>query len=433
MPTTYYTGCRLITGDGSAPLDDAVIAVRDGIIDAAGPAADVPVPEGATRVDLSGKTVMPTIVNPHGHIGYLKDGETHPRNYSRENVLDHLRRLTYYGVSVFQSLGTDRDGIELAVRDAQRSGDLTDPELALLLSAGSGLVAPTAGSANAGPFFATDVLHEVTGPEQARRTVRELAAAERKPDVIKFWVDDRWGQKAKFGPEISAAIIAEAHAQGLRAIAHIFELDDAKAVVRAGADGIAHMVREPGPDQELIDLLVEHDVFVFTSMSIQKGFFGDTAWLDDPALAETVPPAHRAAVRAQVEAFAASVDTDWQKAYEVLESGLCRLVESGVRVLLSADSGVGSQFLGFAEHLELEAMVRAGMPAPAAIRAATLLPAQLLGLADRGSITPGKRADMLVLDADPLDDIAHTRRISQVIIGGVPIDRPALRAAWEEG
>ncbi|WP_217570492.1 amidohydrolase family protein [Streptomyces sp. GbtcB7] len=429
MSLTYYTGCRLITGDGGAPLDDAVIAVRDGIIESAGPARDVPVPEGGKRVDLSGKTVMPTIVNPHGHIGYLKDGETHPRNYSRENVLDHLRRLTYYGVSVFQSLGTDRDGTELAIRDAQRSGELADPELALLLSAGSGLVAPTPGSENAGPFFATDVLHEVTGPEQARRTVRELAA--QKPDVIKFWVDDRWGQKSKFGPEISAAIIAEAHAQGLRAIAHIFDLEDAKAVVRAGADGIAHMVREPGPDQELIDLLLEHDAFVFTSMSIQKGFFGDTAWLDDPALAETVLPAHRAAVRAQLQAFAASVDTDWRKAYEILESGLRLLAENGVRVLLSADSGVGSQFIGFAEHLELEAMVRAGMPALAAIRAATLLPAQLLGLADRGSITPGKRADLLVLDADPLEDIAHTRRISQVIIGGVPIDRPALRAPWE--
>ncbi|RZB14582.1 organophopsphate acid anhydrase [Streptomyces sp. F001] len=426
---TYYTGLRLISGDGSAPVDDAVIAVRDGIVESVGTARTTPVPAGARQVDLTGKTVMPTIVNPHGHIGYLKDGDTHPRNFSRANVLDHLRRLTYYGVSVFQSLGTDRDGVELAVRDAQRSGELSDPALALLFSAGAGLVAPTSDAENAGPFFATDVLHEVTTPEQARRAVREVAAT--KPDVIKFWIDDRWGQKAKFGPDIAAAIIHEAHAHGLRAIAHIFELDDAKAVLRAGADGIAHMVREPGPDLELIELLLEHDAFVFTSMSIQTGFFGDMAWLDDPALAESVPAADRAAVRSQMAAFAASVDTDWEKAYAVLESGLRELVDSGVRVLLSADTGVGAQFPGFAEHRELEAMVRAGMPPLEAIRAATLLPAEMLGLPDRGSIAPGKRADLLVLDADPLQDIAHTRRIAQVIIGGTPIDRRALRAAWE--
>jgi imidazolonepropionase-like amidohydrolase len=221
---TFFEGARLIVGDGSGPVESAGILVRDGCVAAVGP--DVRPGEGDLRVDLAGKTVMPAIVNPHGHIGYLKGAAAVRENFSRENVLDHLRRLAYYGVSVFQSLGTDRDDIELGIRDEQRAGILDDPELALLFSAGNGLVAPTPGSANGGPFFATDVIREVSTPAQARETVRELVA--KNPDVIKFWVDDRNGQKRKFGPEVYSAIIDEAHQYGKKAIAHIYGLEDAK-------------------------------------------------------------------------------------------------------------------------------------------------------------------------------------------------------------
>lgn len=425
---TLFRGARLIIGDGSDPIDDAALLVRDGRIDESGPAAQVDAGPDVRRIDLTGHTIMPTIVNPHGHIGYFKDGTADKSHYSRENVLDHLRRLTYYGVSVFQSLGTDRDDIELRIRDEQRDGTLADPELALLLSAGNGLVAPTPGSDNGGPMFATDVIHEVANPEQARAKVRELAA--KHPDVIKFWVDDRNGTKQKFGPEIYTAIIDEAHRSGLRSIAHIFELEDAKGVVRAGVDGTAHMVREPGPDRELLDLLVANDVFVFTSMSIQKGVPDGTGWLDDPALAETQTPEAIDAVRQLINGIPEQYRESMRDGYQVLESGLRAYLDAGVRVLLSADTGLFTQFIGFAEHRELEAMVQAGMPALEAIKAATLLPAQMLGLDDRGSLTAGKRADFIVLDADPLDDITVTRKINSVYIGGSEIDRRALRSRW---
>jgi imidazolonepropionase-like amidohydrolase len=245
---TFFEGARLIVGDGTEPMEGAGILVRDGRVTAAGP--DIRAGAGDLRVDLAGKTVMPAIVNPHGHIGYFKGAVATKENFSRENVLDHLRRLAYYGVSVFQSLGTDRDDIELGIRDEQRAGTLDDPELALLLSAGNGLVAPTPGSDNGGPYFATDVIREVSTPAQARAVVRELVA--KNPDVIKFWVDDRNGEKRKFGPEVYSAIIDEAHQHGKKAIAHIYELEDAKGVVRAGVDGTAHMVRAPGPDEELL-------------------------------------------------------------------------------------------------------------------------------------------------------------------------------------
>jgi imidazolonepropionase-like amidohydrolase len=424
--STCYAGFRLITGSGDAPRDNASLLVRDGIIVDVNPTM---VPGDATRIDLSGKTVMPTIVNPHGHIGYMKGAETDKRHYSRANVIDHLRRLTYYGVSVMQSLGTDREDIEISVRDAQRAGELDDPELAMLLTAGDGIVAPTPGSENGGPFFATDVMIEVRSPDEARKRVCELA--HKKPDVIKLWVDDRWGEKAKLTSDICQTVIDEAHRLGLHAIAHIYSLDDAKAAVRAGVDGLAHMVREPGPDQELIDMLVEKDVFVFSSMGVQKGFHESPEWLDDPALAETMTQADRDAFRAQIDALSPEEVDRWAKAYELLEGCLHEFVAGGVKVVLSADTGLFGQFPGFAEHRELEALVQGGMPVDQAIRAATSLPAEILGLSDRGSIAPGKRADLLVLDADPLQDITNTRRISEVIIGGVHIDRDAMRTSWK--
>jgi imidazolonepropionase-like amidohydrolase len=430
VTTTLYTGARIIVGDGTAPIDGASLLVRNGSIVGAGRIDLDSLPAGTETVDLAGKTIMPTIINPHIHAGYLKGTSTDAANFSRENVLDHLRRFVYYGVSVVQSLGTDRDDVEIDIRDEQRAGALDGPELALLFSASNGIAAPTPGGGNGGAFFAPEAILEAATPEEARRRVREVVA--KKPDVIKFWVDDRNGTKEKFGPDIYGAIIDEAHRAGVKAIAHIYELEDAKGVVRAGVDGTAHMVRAPGPDEELLTLMRESGAFVFTSMGIQRMMVHGLDWLDDPALAETVAPETLAAARAMLGQATPEVVSMLKDGYAVLEAGLLKYVDAGVTVLLSGDTGVLTQFPGFAEHRELESMVKAGMPALAAIRSATLLPAEMLGLHDRGSLEVGKRADFIVLDADPLDDIANTRKISAVYIAGSKIDRAMLKAGFSE-
>src|SRR4051794_23174152 len=151
-----FEGARLIVGDGELVIDDAGIVVRDGLIEEVGPRHAVSPDPTRQTVSLTGKTVMPAIVNPHGHIGYWKGAGADAGNFSGDNILDHLRRLAYYGVSVFQSLGTDRDDTEIRVRDMQRRGELDDEDLATLYTAGSGIVAPTPGSSNGGPFFAVD-------------------------------------------------------------------------------------------------------------------------------------------------------------------------------------------------------------------------------------------------------------------------------------
>jgi imidazolonepropionase-like amidohydrolase len=228
----------------------------------------------------------------------------------------------------------------------------------------------------------------------------------------------------KLPADLATVVVEEAHAHGLTAIAHVYDLSDAKNAVVAGADGLAHLVRTREPDQTLLEAILGRDVFQFSSLCIQNAY--DAAWLEEPTLAETVPPTVIEAVREQLPTNAARQVAD---SYAILEDSFRSFVDAGVRIALSGDTGArGWQIPGFTEHRELEAMVRAGMTPLAAIRAATAVPAQLLGLADRGTIAPGKRADLLVLNGDPLTDITRTRDIARVIIDGSSIDRDLLRA-----
>lgn len=416
-----FTGARVIVGDGRTVLDDTTITVRNGIITGLVPGQS---PVDGETISLRGKTVMPALVNPHGHIGYLRGTVCDPRFYSRENILDHLRRLVYHGVSTFQCLGTDWHGTEIAIRDEQRSGELADPDLATFFTAGSGLVAaPASGLASGAPFFAVDAVHEVTGPDDARAHVRHLAA--QRADAVKFWVDDRGGAAAKLSPEAVRAIVDEAHRHGLKAAAHIYTVEDARTALDAGADVLAHMPRSPEPDRELLDRLTEGDVAVFTSMSVQGP--ARTAWLDEPLVGETLPAAAVEDLRSRLAAQAPEPMFDTGETYRRLQRNFAILHEAGVRLVYSPDTGVFAQLPGIAEHRELEALVEAGLPPLDAIEFATRRPAQLLGLTDRGVLEPGRRADLLVLDADPRADITHTRRISDVVLAGRVVDRDRLR------
>jgi imidazolonepropionase-like amidohydrolase len=435
-----YEGARLITGDGSPAIEDGALLVRDSTIERIGARTVVKAPAGARHVDLRGKTVMPLIMDVHGHIGYLKDGITDKANYNRENVLDHLRRYLYYGVGAIQSLGTDRDGVELRIRDEQRNGTLKEP-LARLLTADQGLVAPTPGQANGGPAFAPDVVHETTSPADARQFVRLLAT--RRPDIVKLWVDDRNATKVKLTPELYRPIIDEAHKQGLRAVAHVYYLSDAKELVRAGVDGFAHLTRDAPEDDELVQLIKARNVFACTTMSVQRG--NEAAWIDDPALVETIRPeviaawkagAARGSVAAPRSTGTARGETSSAppggpaRGYSILEQNVRKLHAAGARIVLCGDTGFARQAPGFTEHRELQAMVDAGMPPLEAIRAATGVGAEVLRLRDRGTLARGKRADFMVLDGNPLENIANSRKIAAVYLGGVAVDREKMRAGW---
>ena len=421
-----YEGARLLTGLPAAPpIDDAVLLVADGAVTAVGARRELTPPAGAQRVDLSGQTVMPALVSLHGHVGF-QDGLSYAAaNYTRANILDHLRRYAYYGVGTIVSLGTDAGDIAIDIRGEQATGLAST---ARLRTAGRGLAAPNAGP---GALALRSSAYGVTSEEEGRRYVAELAA--RDVDVIKIWVDDRGGTVQKLAPALYRAIIDEARGRGLRVVAHVFYRDDAWELVRAGVDGLAHLVRDREMDAALIAAIAARGVFVMPNLGVsERRLHADApGWLDDSFLAESVPAAVRRRAAESLRAQAGDA-AGARERYAAMERSLEKLAAAGARVVLGADSGVRDHFFGYAEHRELELMVEAGLTPAEAIVAATSRAAAVLGLRDVGSLAAGKSADFIVLDADPLDDITNTRRLAAVYLRGAPVDRPALRAGWAE-
>jgi len=421
---TVYDGARLIDGTGMPAIESARLVVDDGVVTAAGPRDEVESPPGATVVDLTGKTVMPALVNLHGHVGFQRGLTYDAANYTRENVVDHLNRYAYYGVGVIVSLGTDAGDIWSDIRRDQEAGTLGG---ARLFTAGRGLARP-----NAGPGAAAlrPSASGVTSEEEGRQYVRELAA--QGVSFVKIWVDDRGGSVEKLEPALYRPIIDEAHRHGLDVIAHIFYHDDAEELVAAGVDGFAHLVRDREMDDALVAAVVEQDVFVMPNIGIsERGRHTEPPpWLATPILAETVAPAVLARATDTFASRAADAAERAARSYERMERSLAKLHAAGASLVLGSDSGVQDHFYGFSAHRELELMVAAGLSPMDAIVTATSRSADRLGVDDSGRLSPGARADFIVLDANPLDDIANSRRIADVYLGGTAVDRAALRAGW---
>jgi imidazolonepropionase-like amidohydrolase len=376
---TSFEGARLIVGDGRV-IENATLVVDGAKIAQAGPTAEVRVPAGATRMDLAGKSVMPMIIDTHVHLSGTRDA-----------VIRDLRLRAYYGVSAALSLG--QDNYELLEMRGQ-----TIPGAARFLSAGRGITMPEPGR--------TTVPYWITTGAEGRKAVEELAA--RKVDIVKIWVDARDGKYKKLPPEIYGAIIDEAHKRGLRVTAHIFELEDAKGLMRAGIDAFAHGVRDRDIDDELVAMVKQRPNLILTPNLPDRGVKVDLSWL-------------RAGLPADEFAKLEEANTDRPKAqasYGIQARNLAKLNAAGVRITLGTD---GNRPWG--PHEEMSDMVLAGMTPMQVIVAATRNSAEFLRIDDTGTLQGGKSADFIVLDANPLDDITNTRRISAVILRGAAVDR----------
>ncbi len=191
---------------------------------------------------MSGKTVMPAMIDVHTHLGYRKGATFLAENFTRETILDQLEMFAARGVVAVASAGTDRSDITLRLRDEPHAG-------ALVRTAWRGLAPPDAGP---NPPM-RDAPFGVSTVEDAQRHIKELAA--RKADYVKIWADDRNGTVPKMSPALARAIIDEAHQNNLRVFAHIATLADAKDLLRAGLDGFLHPVRDRDVDAELLALL----------------------------------------------------------------------------------------------------------------------------------------------------------------------------------
>lgn len=426
-PATLYEGARIIVGDGSPAIEQGVILVERGLIAEVGQRDAVTIPAGVRRVDLSGKTVMPALIATHVHPGFQR-GTTYAReNFTRDTVLNDLNRALFFGVSVVQSQGIETGDLLYDMRAEQQQAKLNTAKLRI---AGRGI-----GSPNAGPGGAVyaGMAYEVTTQGEARNAVRELAA--RKVDMVKIWVDDRNGRAPKLPAPLYRVIIDEAHVRGLPVVAHVFYHDDAAGLVDAGIDGFAHLVRDKVMDDILIATLVRRGVFVMGNLSFPRRatYASVPPWMGsgDP-MAELLTQSVGGPVLERIRGSFAKRDAKSIEAarerYKILEQSIAKLSQAGAKLILGADTGLEDHLFGMAEHLELQAMVDAGMTPAQGIVAATSRAAEFLRLTSKGSLRRGLDADFLVLDANPLDDITHTRRIARVVVNGIEIDRASLRA-----
>jgi imidazolonepropionase-like amidohydrolase len=421
-----YTGARLITGDGSAPIEHGAFTVRNGHITAIGKQNAVGIPKNATRVDLSGKTVMPAMINVHVHIGYEGYTSWGAQNYTPANVLNHLQREAFYGTAVTVSVGSSPIDLSLQIQRDQGAGKLS--------AASQFFFMPGYAPPNGGPDevlrAATSALHviqEVSTAEEARASVRQMH--DEGMTAVKIWVDDRRGTYPKMTPDVYNAIIDEAHKYGMLVHAHATTLPDQKAVVRAGVDVLVHLVQNEKIDDELMALLKEKKPYWATVIGL-----GDpTAVCEhDPFFEQALPASVIAKIRTTTERRPLTPSCgppapNAQTREAILAYNFPRMIEAGARVVLGTDTGVhpGHTF-GSGEHVELARWVQLGLTPAQAITAATERPAELMGLRDLGTLAAGKRASFIVLDANPLDDIHNTRRISAVYLDGLKFNREAL-------
>lgn len=404
-----FEGALLIVGDDSESIENSAFIVEKGKFSKIGNAGELDLPEGGTRIDLTGKTVMPAIVDLHYHAGHqnVMERTNGPENYSRENLIDQLNRMAYYGIGAGLSLGADTGDVPFEVRQE------VIPGASLFRTAGAGIAMPMAGPGGSEALKA--IAYGVTNENESRTAIQELAA--QKVDMVKIWVDDRRGTVEKLTPELYSAIIDEAHNQALRVAAHIYNLSDAKDLLIKGLDGFAHGVRDMDVDDEFMELLAERpNVFLIPNLPGS----GTRTEEDITFLSETLPAEEIEAMREQV---ANNPPSGPSESFLIQARNLVRMKNAGVRIGLGTD-GSGA---GWNVHEEMADMVTAGMTAGEVIIAATSTSAEILMLEDRGTIASGKIADFIVLAANPLDNIKNTRKIDSVYLRGEGVDRESVR------
>lgn len=395
-----FTGASVYDGTGKPAIANATILVRDGKVEAVGPSSKIKPPAGADVINVSGKFIIPGMISTHVHISDING--IRPPAYTDENTRRQLGVFARYGITTLWSLGGEKEPAYKA-REMQNSPAL---DRARIYLAGEVIVGKT--------------------PEEARRMVAKIAAT--KPDVIKIRVDDMLGTATKMTPDVYKAVIEEAHSRGLRVAAHIYYLDDAKQLLRDGADFIAHSVRDKEIDAEFLSLMKRRNIpycptltreistFVYES---KPAFFSDPFFLreaDPEVVAQLQEPSRQEAMRKSKTA------QGYKAALPTAEKNLKKAQDAGLTIVLGTDAGPSAnRFEGYFEHLEMEMMADSGLTPAQVLRSATIDAAHAMKVNGVGTLTKGAWADLVVLDKDPLKDIRNTKTISAVFTAGNPV------------
>lgn len=429
-PVTAFSGARLIVGDGRV-VEDGVLLVQGSAILAAGPRATTPVPPGAVALDLSGKTVMPALIDAHAHVGYEAFTGWGAEHYSQANLEDHMWRYAYYGFGAVFSAGTDPDRLALDFTAAQHRGEIGGARLLFA----AGMAPPGQGPNNQflGHALAVQeatgmkVLRGVADPQQARTAVAEVD--DLGIEFVKIWVDDRGGAQEKLGAAVYRPLVDEARQRGMSVFVHQQAAEDMADLVSAGVNGFLHGRLGELVDQPLATEMGRRGIFLVPNLGL--GELRREAVAEDPFLQESLAPAALQRLLAGYENLPAPAAADAAADLPLAEA-LARLLGAGADVVLGTDAGaVPDHFFGYTGHRELEIFVRLGMTPLQALEAGTAKAARHLRLDDAGTLDAGKRADFLILDANPLEDIRNTRSLAEVYLGGQRVDRDGLRRRWQ--
>jgi imidazolonepropionase-like amidohydrolase len=388
---TVLTHATVIDGTGADSQKDVTIVMENGRIRDMGPSSKVPAPSGAAVIDLRGKFVVPGIINAHGHIG----AKTEPQ----------LRQYALYGVTTVTSMQTDPDEV-VQVREAQKRGELRGARVSTVK-------------------YRFAPAPEIATPQQARAKVDETVAA--GADYIKVWVDGGFGTRAKLSPEVCAAILDQARKHGKLTFAHIYDLSDAKMLVEQGLNVLAHNVRDREVDSDFTAMLRQRNVTLIPTLARDELLFayGDApAWIDDPFFLKFLTPERLTVLKTKIrEEQVKNPQRDLIKAgFDMNKANLKKLSDGGVRIALGTDSGgAADRFFiqGFAEHREMELMVQSGLTPMQVIQSFSKGASEALGIEKEfGVLAKGKAADLLVLEKNPLDNIANMRTIQIIYLGG---------------
>ncbi|NHN86158.1 amidohydrolase family protein [Acetobacter musti] len=413
---------RIIDGTGAPARTDMAVLVQDGKITAVTPAAQAPSVPGAKIMNLAGETMIPGLISDHSHVGLVSGTTSGSDNFTRDNILAQLRQFERYGVTTVVALGVTKSPLFDDLRREQHAGlnpgaDLFGVDQGIGVPDG----APPVGMMHVGD---SQVLRPAT-PEEARADVDKMASE--GTDLVKIWVDNfKNGVPGKTGlpvmkPEITEAVITRSHEKNLRVAAHIHDLYYAKELVGEHADILAHGVRDKPVDKALISAMKSAGTWYIPTISLDESvylFAQEPDLLNDPELAPALNPALRmefADPAWRQKTLADPLADAARKAVAMNQKNLVFLIHSGINVGFGTDSGATPlRIPGFAEHRELRLITGAGLTPLEALHLATEQAASLMHLTDRGTIAPGKRADLVILKADPTDDITAVDQIVSV-------------------
>jgi imidazolonepropionase-like amidohydrolase len=412
----------MIPGDGSAPIDNANFVVTDGKIVVIGKKGEVNPPKGSAQVDLMGRTLVPVFINLQGQPGMNNGAEYGTKNYTRESLTADLARYEYYGTFAVLTAGTDGGDLATSVRGEIKDGKTKG---ARIYTAGRGIAARSGG-----PSALAQMTVQVSNATEAKRAVSDLADS--KVDAIKLWMDDGNGKGAKLKPDVYTTAIDEAHKHNLKVVAEVYDLADAKELIKSGVDGFVNSIRDREVDDALISAMKSKNVFLSPALTANeaKYIYADKPdWLGEQTMREVFPPQMLGYLRDDVvvNRFRRNPEIGaYRQAYTTAVKNLKKLADGGVKIALGTNSGAADTYPGYFELREMIAMADAGMQPMDVIKSATSIPAAIIGANDLGVLAVGKAGTFLAMPASPLEKMSNIKDVGVLYVNGSVQERTSL-------